>query len=89
MYQEHGTALFDLIGGPNSPLMRISADALATHDYDLAGFNSTPALVALILMRWRLHQGRISEAKEFAHSALNDARDDFYWRPEFEAVLAL
>lgn len=89
VYQEHGAPLFDRIGGPNTLLLNITADSLASGDYDFAGFNLAPTLTALILMRWRLHQGRITEAKELALSALKDARDDFYWRPEFEAALAI
>ncbi len=88
-YARRGAELFDRVGGEHSPLALITPAAFAAGDYDTSGFGSVPAHTAIILMRWRIQQDRIDEAKGFARAMLVDMRDDFFWRQEIEATLSL
>jgi hypothetical protein len=70
VYVRFGRPLFEIFGGPRSPLFSIAPEQMPQFREIMRGFGSTEVRVALVLARLRTAEGRPAEAKAFAHYGL-------------------
>ena len=70
VYVRFGRQLFEIVGGPDSPLFSITPDQMPQFHDILRGFGSTDVRMALVLTRLRTAEGRSAEARAFANFGL-------------------
>ncbi|KZT14382.1 hypothetical protein A1D30_18990 [Acidovorax sp. GW101-3H11] len=90
VYATHGRRFFDQFRGASSVLKTFDFDSFMVREPDLSRYCfGSWVRVAYVLARLRLVEGRIEEAKKFAHAALADATPQFAGFEELQRITNL
>lgn len=90
VYASHGRRFFDQFRGASSVLKTFDFDSFMVREPDLSRYCfGSWVRVAYVLARLRLAEGRVEEAKKFAHAALADATPQFAGFEELQRITNL